>query len=102
MSPQTYYQNYMGVHRPNPIYGNPPGNPYPLTVQASPNSNLPSAQVNFSSLGQPRMATLSYHMEQHHLNTFARARREAREAGRVTPRPRQRMRLELPLILKKN
>ena len=60
MSPQTYYQNYMGVHRPNPIYGNPPGNPYPLTVQASPNSNLPSAQVNFSSLGQPRMATSSY------------------------------------------
>ena len=47
----------MGVHRPNPIYGNPP---YPMTVQASPNSNLPSAQVNFSSLGQPRMATSSY------------------------------------------
>ena len=33
---------------------------------------------------------------------YIRARREAREAGRVTPRPRQRMRLELPLILKKN
>ena len=31
-----------------------------------------------------------------------RARREAREAGRATPRPHQRMRLELPLILKKN
>ena len=33
---------------------------------------------------------------------YIRARREAREAGRATPRPHQRMRLELPLILKKN
>ena len=56
-------------------------------------------EVPFGSDGGGKPLILVYIMNE---IWYIRARREAREAGRETPRPHQRMRLELPLILKKN